>query len=160
MSHWYRLPRAVSVKYFLQRSKRDFILDEPLSAYKEMFQSLSQNIFLVCDLCSRGSSAAQVAAACQSRQGILVTANPGFVDQLNSGSPNSWGLLLVPESHEARRDVLNNLFSGFLTLRPSSEKTISAEHAPFSALLLDLRQIPPVLGIFYRCQQSRRLEKL
>jgi hypothetical protein len=156
MSHWHRLPRAVSVKYLLQRSKRDFILDEALFPYQDMFRSLSQNIFLIHDVCAEGSTAMQVSAACQNRQSILATANPEFVNQLNSGPPNSWGLLLVPESEKAREDVLNSLFSGLLTLRPSTERTITVEHAPFSTLFFDLRQIPPVVGIFYRCQQSRR----
>jgi hypothetical protein len=118
MSHWHRLPRAVSVKYLLQRSKREFILDEALFPYRDMFRSLSQNIFLIHDLCAKGSTAMQVSAACQNRQSILATANPEFVNQLNSGPPNSWGLLLVPESEKAREDVLNSLFSGLLRREP------------------------------------------
>jgi hypothetical protein len=159
MSHWYRLPRALTVKYFLERAKRDFILDEALSAYRDMFGALSRNVFLVPQLCPKESSAAQVAAVCQKHQGILATANSEFVDQLNRGSSNSWGLLLLPEAEAARQEVLGSLFSGLLTFRSSTERSITVEQAPFSSLLFDLRRSPPVLGIFYRCQQSRHLRR-
>jgi hypothetical protein len=155
MSHWYRLPRKLTLKYFLERSNRVFILDEALYAQKELFMSISRNVLLISDLCSKESSAALVAAECQKRQGILATANPDYVNQMNRGSPNSWGLLLVPESEATRQEILNSLFSGLLTFRPSTERSVTIEHAPFSTLLLDLRQTPAVLGIFYRCQQSR-----
>jgi len=155
MSHWYRLPRALTVKYLLERAKRDFILDEALSAYRDMFRSLSRNVFLLPQLCPKESSIAQVAAVCQKHQGILATANSDFADQLNRGSPNSWGLLLLPEAEAARQEILNSLFSRLLTFRSSTERSIKVEQAPFSSLLFDLRHSPPVLGIFYRCQQSR-----
>jgi hypothetical protein len=155
MSHWYRLPRAFSLKYFLERSKRDLILDEPLYAYKEVFRSLSRTVLLIPDLCLKEHTVPHIAAVCQKRQGILATTNSDCINELNKGSPKSWGLLLVPESEVARQEILNSLFSGVLTIRPSTERSITAEHAPFSALFFDLRQSPPVVGVFYRCQQSR-----
>jgi hypothetical protein len=44
MSHWYRAPRAVSVRHLISRSGEGLVFDRAIDGPTEMLQVLSRNV--------------------------------------------------------------------------------------------------------------------
>lgn len=146
MSHWYRAPRAISVKDLLARAKKSIIIDQ--SVPMDLLAELPERAQAFADLRLNDSvSLLEVVHLCQRSRGILLTAEAAYVPLLREETRIPWGLILVPEVRAAKVEALRRLATENLVLRPSVERHVIVELFRHNCVLVDLRSATPVVSV-------------
>ena len=151
MSHWYRIPRGISVRELLARTKQNIILDHSVPV--ELLMDLPGNLHSLANLrLDERLPCEKAVHLCQRSRGILLTTDSAYISLLSTEIRIPWGLILLPESREAKCEALHRLSTQNLAFRPGLEQHVLVELARHNRLFMDLRYNPPVISI---CCNSR-----
>jgi len=149
MSHWYRAPRAVSLRDLLARSKKSIIIDH--SVPMDLLAELPEPAHAFADLrLNESVSYLEAVHLCQRSKGILLTAETAYIPLLSREARIPWGLILVPEARAAKVEALHRLATENLVFRPSVERHVIVELFRHNCVLVDVRSPTPVVSVL--CQ--------
>jgi len=151
VSHWYRIPRAISVLTLLERTALELVLDPSMTStalrYLPQITRTLRNADNVEKL-----SREDVAQICRTEHAILVTVDFEYVPLLGGDSKSSWGVILLPSDETMQTERLHRLFRGKLVFRPAVDRMGIFEYVRLNRLLLDIRLTPPVITVHCDCR--------
>lgn len=153
MSHWYRVPRAVSVRDLLAHSKRSIIVD--YSVPTDLLAELPARAHGIVHLGVGAYSPQKTILLCQQSGGILLTADTEYVQLLSTETQNPWGLILLPQENADKIECLRRLSSDKLVFRPGVDGNVMVELVRHNRVFLDMRHTPPVISIFCNTRLKR-----
>jgi hypothetical protein len=155
MSHWHRIPRAISVRSLVQRCAKCILLDRSVEFSVGNLKALSKDILTIYAMDpTEKLSRAQIVRLCQEMHGLLLTADIGVLPALITEGGAPWGVLLLPHGDAVQADTLQRLTANQLVVKPSIDLDLMTEHIRQNRLLIDVRQNSPSIGVFCNCRWS------
>jgi hypothetical protein len=145
MSHWYRLPRPLSVKEFLLCAGRACELDESMSVHLQLFKDYLPSVTFLLDDWA-GHDGLTIGESSKNTN-ILATTRAISLAEFKRQKEQRRALLLFPTDKNQQLETILHLLEGKLKFHPPVKRTAVLERSRNNAFCLDLRMNPPLMSL-------------